>query len=79
MTNIHIDDEYIWRKKFGDKLKRLIHIRDTTQNRVAYELGVDSSVISRYITGEQSPGSYRVAQIAYLLDCDLNWLFDVDN
>lgn len=79
MTNIHIDDEYIWRKKFGDKLRRLIHIRDTTQDRVAYALGVDPSVVSRYVTGEQAPGSYRVAQIAIILDCDLNWLFDVDN
>lgn len=79
MNNLHIDDEYIWRKKFGDKLRRLIHIRNTTQAKLAYELDIEPSVLSRYITGEQAPGSYRVAQIACVLDCDLNWLFDVNN
>lgn len=79
MTNIHIDDEYIWRKKFGDKLKRLIHIRNMTQGRLAFELGISEVVLSRYITGTCMPDPYRLQQIANILECDLNCLFDIDN
>jgi transcriptional regulator with XRE-family HTH domain len=79
MTNIHIDDEHIWRKKFGDKIKRMIHIRNMTQGRLAYELGISEVVLSRYITGTCMPDPYRLQQIANILECDLNCLFDIDN
>jgi transcriptional regulator with XRE-family HTH domain len=79
MNNIHIDDEYIWRKKFGDKIKRMIHIRNMTQGRLAFELGISEVVLSRYITGTCMPDPYRLQQIANILECDLNCLFDIDN
>ena len=73
------DAEMIWRKKFGDKLKRLIHIRNTTQSKLASELGISEVMLSRYITGTCTPNSYRIAQIANILNCDINWLYDIDN
>ena len=79
MRNNRNDEKLIWRKKFGDKLKRLIHIKGITQGQLAYELGISEVVLSRYITGTCSPDSYRIHQIARILDCDVNCLFDVDN
>jgi transcriptional regulator with XRE-family HTH domain len=79
MNNIHIDDERIWRKKFGDKIKRMIHIRNMTQGQLAFELGISEVVLSRYITGTCMPDPYRLQQIANILECDLNCLFDIDN
>jgi transcriptional regulator with XRE-family HTH domain len=78
MQNNH-NDELIWRKKFGDKIKRLIHIRNMTQGQLAYELGISEVVLSRYITGTCMPDAYRIQQIARALDYDFNSLFDVDN
>lgn len=78
MQNNH-NDEFIWRKKFGDKIKRLIHIRGITQGQLADELGIYEVVLSRYITGTCMPDAYRIHRIARALDCDLNCLFDVDN
>lgn len=78
-TDYHCDDdELIWRKKFGDKLKRLIHIKGMTQGEFANELGVSEIVLSRYITGIYTPGLYRTKQMARILGCDLNCLFEVD-
>jgi transcriptional regulator with XRE-family HTH domain len=72
-------DEQAWRRKFGDKIKRLIHIRNMTQGQVAEELGISEVTLSRYITGTCMPDPYRLQQIAYMLDYDMNCLFDVDN
>ena len=79
MRNIRNDDERIWYKKFGDKIKRMIHIRNMTQAQLASELGISEVVLSRYITGARIPSSYLVYQIARILNCDVNCLFDVDN
>ena len=72
-------DEKTWRKKFGDKIRRMIHIRNMTQGQLAYELGISEVVLSRYITGERIPSSYLVAKIASVLECDVNCLYDIDN
>lgn len=77
--NFDYNEELAWRKKFGDKIKRMIHIRNMTQVQVAYEMGISDVVLSRYITGTCSPDPYRVQQIARILDCDVGCLFDVDN
>ena len=78
MRGIH-DEELVWRKKFGNKLKRLIHKKDMTQGEFAEELGVIDTTISKYITGERMPSPYRIQQIVNVLDCNINDLFDVDN
>lgn len=73
------DEEIAWRKKFGDKLKRLIHIRSMTQKQVAFELGLDPSMLSRYIRGVHSPSAYTIEQLAKILKCDINYLYDVNS
>ena len=77
-TRLH-DDELVWRKKFGDKLKRLIHIKGITQGQFADELGINDVMLSRYITGACTPKPYRIKQMSILLDCDVNCLYEVDD
>ena len=78
MSNICSNEEIAWRKKFGDKLRRLMHIRGLTQKQVAIELGVDPTIVSRYVRGLHSPTAYKISQLAKILDCDVNRLYDVD-
>ena len=73
------NDEIIWRKQFGNKLKRLIHLKDMTQCEFAKESGIDETVLSKYITGSRMPSPYRIRHIAKILNCDISCLFDVDN
>lgn len=79
MRNKYTEAERIWYKKFGDKIKRMLHIRNMTQGQLAAELGISEVVLSRYITGARIPSSYLVYQIANILNCDVSCLFDVDN
>ena len=71
-------DEKAWNKKFGDKIRRMLHIRNMTQGELAIELGMSEVVLSRYITGTRALSSYLAAKIASILECDINWLYDVD-
>ena len=79
MRSKRSDQELIWRKKFGDKIKRLIHIRGITQGQLARALGISDVALSRSITGARTPSSYIVARIADILNCDVNWLYNIDN
>lgn len=79
MNHRYSDEELVWRKKFGDKLKRMIHIKGMTQTQVANELGVDTAIVSRYVTGTFCPAPYRILQLASILDCDVNCLYDVES
>lgn len=68
--------EIAWRKQFGDRLKRLIHIKGMTQSQFARELGVTEATLSRYITGIYEPSVSKAERIAEILDCDISLLFD---
>ena len=70
------NEEVRWRKQFGDRLKRLIHIKGMTQGQFATALGIDQSILSKYITGTYIPSGYRMLQIAKVLDCDISRLYD---
>lgn len=72
-------DEKLWNKKFGDKIRRMLHIRNMTQGRLAAEMGISEVVLSRYITGARAPSPYLVAKIASILDCDITWFYNVDD
>lgn len=73
------EEEVIWNKKFGNKLKRLIHIKGSSQTKLAIEMDISDVMLSRYITGKCMPSPYRITQIAKILDCDITCLYDVDN
>lgn len=74
-----ICDEATWNIKFGDKIRRMLHIRNMTQGQLADKLGISEVVLSRYITGARKPSPYLVSRIASILECDINCLFDIDN
>lgn len=76
MNNKHSDIELAWRKQFGDRLKRLIHIKGMTQSQFARELDVTEATLSRYITGIHEPSASKIEQIAIILDCDIGLLYD---
>lgn len=76
MANKRSDEEIIWAKQFGDRLKRLIHISGKTQRQVADELGINEAIISKYITGTYMPKAYRIEELAKILNCDINQLYD---
>ena len=49
------------------------------QNRLARQLGVDETVLSRIVNGFREPNSELQGQIATLLKCDVQWLFSRQN
>jgi transcriptional regulator with XRE-family HTH domain len=46
------------------------------QNRLAQQLGVDESILSKIVNGYREPGQEMRARIANLLECDEEWLFE---
>ena len=49
------------------------------QNRLARQLGVDETVLSRIVNGFREPNSELQGQIADVLKCDAQWLFSRQN
>ena len=45
------------------------------QNRLARQLGVDETVLSRIVNGFREPNAELQGQIASVLKCDAQWLF----
>lgn len=78
MSNTLTIEERKWRAKFGDKLKRLIHIRNMTQGQFASKLGISEVALSRYVTGTYVPNAYLLSHMAELLDVTTDCLVDVD-
>lgn len=68
--------ELEWSKQFGDRIKRLIHIKGMTQGQFARKLGITEATLSRYIKGVHRPDAYMIEAIANALDCDVNRLYD---
>jgi len=48
------------------------------QNRLARELNLDETVLSKIINGYRQPSSQLKARIAQYLRIDETWLFEVD-
>ena len=46
------------------------------QNRLAQQLGMDETLLSRIVNGHREPNSEVRAQIAALLHTDEQWLFE---
>ena len=56
-------------------LKLKIYTTGTRQNRLAGLIGMDEAYLSRIINGFREPGRQVRAQIANVLGCDEDWLF----
>ena len=64
--------------EFGNNLQTVLDDYNLTQRELCKMSGVDKSVISRYIHGEQIPKLKHVINIAYALECDIRDLLCTD-
>ncbi len=59
---------------FGARLKQIINESTFTQKEIANELGISENALTNYIQGRRSPNVLLVAQLAGMLNINLNWL-----
>ena len=57
---------------FSKNLKRMMQEDNITQKYLAYKIGVDQSMISRYLTGQSIPSFLTIVKIADVLFCSLD-------
>lgn len=65
-------------REIGQNLKDLLDEYEMTQRELAIRIGVSKQIISAYINGERKPTIENLANIAYVLECDINELIMVD-
>jgi plasmid maintenance system antidote protein VapI len=56
-------------------LKLRVYTTGMRQNRLAKLVGIDEAYLSRIINGVRVPGKQMQEQIAHVLGCDVEWLF----
>ncbi len=56
-------------------LKLRVYTTGMRQNRLAKLVGIDEAYLSRIINGVRVPGKHMREQIAQVLGCDADWLF----
>jgi transcriptional regulator with XRE-family HTH domain len=56
-------------------LKLRVYTTGMRQNRLARLVGIDEAYLSRIINGVRVPGKQMQEQIAHVLGCDAEWLF----
>ena len=56
-------------------LKLRVYTTGMRQNRLARLVGIDEAYLSRIINGVRVPGKQMQEQIAQVLGCDPDWLF----
>ena len=61
-------------KEFGIRLRRIMKLYKITQVQLAEKVGVDVTVISKYVRGLSCPSAHRTCMIAWALGCDLSEL-----
>ncbi len=61
-------------KTIGLRLKQCIQESTFTQKEISHELGISENTLTNYIQGRRSPNVMLVAQLAGLLNINLNWL-----
>ncbi len=57
-------------------LKLRVYTTGMRQNRLAKLVGIDEAYLSRIINGIRAPGKQMQIQIAQVLGCDAEWLFE---
>lgn len=69
------DDEYR-RKVFGYNLQKIIPFCGMTKTELAEKLNITNAMMSRYIHGKTMPSLDKGYQLASLLGCSMEELFD---
>ena len=65
-------------RDFGENLKSLLDEWGMSQQELADEIDVGKSTISKYINGTGMPSLVNVINIAYVLECNIEELIDID-
>lgn len=68
--------EIEWLDIFGDNLRDILLDVGMTQSELANELGIDKSLVSRYVNKQYIPNLKTIINIAYILNCDISELID---
>jgi transcriptional regulator with XRE-family HTH domain len=75
--NVHINENHIAvrERSIYPNLKLRVYTTGMRQNRLARLVGIDEAYLSRIINGVRVPGKQMQEQIAQVLGCDADWLF----
>lgn len=57
-----------------NRIRELRKAQNLSQQELAVKLGVDRSTIAKWETGAHSPRTYKLKQLAKILDCSLEEL-----
>lgn len=69
-------NEVVMKERFiYPNLKLRVYTTGIRQNRLAKLVGIDEAYLSRIINGVRVPGKQMQEQIAQVLGCDAEWLF----
>lgn len=71
-----LDDEEFRRKTFSHNLQKMIPFTGMSKGEIAERLGITNAMLSRYITGKSIPSVDKAYQLARLLGCTTDELFD---
>ena len=63
----------------GEKIKKLLVENGMTQKDLARRIGLDESVVSRFIKDERKPKPETIANIATALKTTSDYLLDIEN
>lgn len=75
--NNHDSDANALKARFiYPNLKLRVYTTGMRQNRLAKLVGIDEAYLSRIINGVRVPGKQMQQQIAQVLGCDAEWLFE---
>lgn len=65
-------------RELGQNLKSVMEEYNMTQRELAKETNISKQTISAYVCGERMPSLDNLANIAYVLNCDLDELVIID-
>lgn len=75
VSNDDLDEEKL-RKEFGANLEKLIPLSGMSKGELATKLGITNAMLSRYLRGTSMPSADRALQIANIIGCRVEELFD---
>lgn len=74
-ANISENHVAVRERSIYPNLKLRVYTTGMRQNRLARLVGIDEAYLSRIINGVRVPGKQMQEQIAQVLGCDPEWLF----
>jgi DNA-binding XRE family transcriptional regulator len=75
-TNECEEDEEFRRKAFGANLEKMIPLSGLSKGELAEKLGITPAMLTRYLKGTSMPSVVKAQQIASVIGCRIEDLFD---